>query len=163
MHLPTENRDRYIALLNGVIDDCMCDLSGNDLKVLLYILNHTFGYGKTTDSIALSQFQYGITKRDGTWLDRGTGLSKNTILKSINSLVKHDILIKHPVRVERKLFRPSIFEFNPIFLEMLTGSAEIGHTVSANSEHTRNLLLRENSIEDQSIKQRGGEANGTDI
>lgn len=139
-------KELYPVLLNGVIDHCMCDLSGNDLKILLYTLKHTFGYGKTADSIALSQLQFGIEKRNGILLDRGTGLTRNTILKSINNLIKRDILIKHPVRVEHKLFRPSIFEFNPLFLEMLIGSTNPEPTVGADSEHTRDLLLREDSI-----------------
>ncbi len=144
-------KELYPVLLNGVIDHFMYDLSGNDLKVLLYILRHTFGYSKTADSIALRQLQYGIEKRNGILLDRGTGLTRNTILNSINNLINHDILIKHPVRVERKLFRPSIFEFNPLFLEVLIGSANFEPTVRANSEHTSIPLLEGNSTGDQSI------------
>ena len=134
----------YTNLLNGIIDNCMYELTGSDLKVLLYILRHTFGFNKATDETAISQLQHGIIKRDGTHFDYGTGLSKSTILKSISNLIKKDILIKYPIRVQHKPFRisPSIFKLNPIFIEILTGSTKSLPTVSPEVIHT-GISIRE--------------------
>jgi hypothetical protein len=43
----------------------MADLSGAELKVVLYVARRTFGFGKESDNISLSQMAQGITKRDG--------------------------------------------------------------------------------------------------
>ncbi len=131
----------YYNLLTNIIDNCMYELTGSDLKVLLYILRHTYGFDKATDEIAISQLQHGIIKRDGARFDYGTGLSKSTILKSINNLIKKNILIKYPIRVQRKPFRisPSIFELNPIFIEILIGSTKSKLTVRPQVIHTGDL------------------------
>ena len=87
--------DIYIIFLNKIVDDLMCDLSGNELKVLLYLIRHTVGFDKKADSISISQFMYGIIKKSsGNYFDHGTGLSKNTILKAINGLIAKGIVTK---------------------------------------------------------------------
>lgn len=135
----------YNNLLTSLIDNTMHELSGNEFKVLLYIVRRTYGFDKTEDAIALSQFQYGIIRHDGTRLDYGTGLSKNNILRCINVLIEKGIIEKVPVRIDRRLFRPSIFKLTPLFLDTLMGSANLEHTVSANPEHTSSSF-REDSI-----------------
>ncbi len=48
-----------------ILDQWMADLSGAELKVVLYVARRTFGFGKESDNISLSQMAQGITKRDG--------------------------------------------------------------------------------------------------
>jgi DNA-binding transcriptional ArsR family regulator len=69
-----------------LFDELLPDLSGAELKVLLYIIRRTFGFKKDADAIALSQIQHGITRADGTRLDRGTGLAKSTAVEAIKRL-----------------------------------------------------------------------------
>jgi hypothetical protein len=54
-----------------VFDELLHLLSGNELKVLLYICRRTFGFKKESDTISLNQMVNGITTRDGRVLDRG--------------------------------------------------------------------------------------------
>jgi hypothetical protein len=61
-----------------LFDELMPDLSGAELKCLLYIIRRTFGFKKQTDTISINQMLGGITKLNGEELDRGTGLSKPT-------------------------------------------------------------------------------------
>jgi len=72
----------------------MCELSGAELKVVLYIARRTFGFGKESDNVSLSQIAKGITKRDGIVLDRGTGLSVSSVARALKSLEDQNILIR---------------------------------------------------------------------
>ena len=71
-----------------VFDDLIADLTGAELKVLLYICRRTFGFKKDRDSISLNQIANGITTRDDRVLDRGTGLSKRHVQRALKSLSK---------------------------------------------------------------------------
>lgn len=70
---------QFTQLPNAVTDILMPELSEAELKVLLYIIRRTFGFGKNADAISLNQMIDGITTRDGRVLDRGTGLSRSSV------------------------------------------------------------------------------------
>ncbi len=74
-----------------VFDKLLSRLTGNELKVLLYIIRRTYGFGKNADAISLSQFREGIKTRDENGeekiLDEGCGIGHNrTILVALASL-----------------------------------------------------------------------------
>jgi hypothetical protein len=48
-----------------VFDELLADLSGAEIKVLLYICRRTFGWKKERDTISLNQLVNGIHKKDG--------------------------------------------------------------------------------------------------
>jgi hypothetical protein len=77
-----------------VFDVLMPQLSGAELKVLLYICRRTFGFKKESDNISLNQISTGITTRDGRVLDRGTGLCKAAVVSAVTSLAKKGIIIR---------------------------------------------------------------------
>lgn len=77
-----------------IIDQWMCELSGAELKVILYIARRTFGFGKESDNVSLNQIASGIKKRDGRVLDRGTGLSVSSVARALKSLEEQNILIR---------------------------------------------------------------------
>ncbi len=80
---PVTNFWAYPKALNG----WWKALSPSEQKTLDYILRHTWGYQKTADSIAFSQFIKGITKRDGTIVDGGTGIkNKKTLRRALKGL-----------------------------------------------------------------------------
>ncbi len=56
-----------------LFDELLADLSGAELKVLMYICRRTFGFKKERDTISLSQIASGIVTREGRVLDKGTG------------------------------------------------------------------------------------------
>lgn len=76
-----------------LFDDLMADLSGAELKTVLYIIRRTFGFKKQSDNISISQMLNGITKKNGEVLDRGTGLAKGTLCRALKSLSEKNILI----------------------------------------------------------------------
>jgi hypothetical protein len=75
-----------------LFDELLAVLSGNELKVLLYIVRRTFGFKKQSDNISLSQMLHGIRRKDGSVLDGGVGLSKPTLLNALHSLVAQGII-----------------------------------------------------------------------
>src|SRR5687767_7341395 len=83
----------YTQVPDELFDELLVELSGAELKTLLYIIRRTFGFKRDSDSISLSQMLHGITKHDGTPLDRGIGLSKPTLLQALRSLEERQIIL----------------------------------------------------------------------
>ena len=82
---PRENYWQYPKVCNG----WWHLLTGSEHKVLDYILRHTWGYQKTSDKIAYSQFLNGIKKGDGTVIDTGIGIkSEETLRTALKRLKK---------------------------------------------------------------------------
>jgi hypothetical protein len=95
-----------------VFDELLADLSGAEVKVLLYICRRTFGWKKASDNISLSQMLHGITRRDGTQLDRGVGLSKPTLLRTIKSLTAKSIIITAQRASRKKGYEPTNYRLH---------------------------------------------------
>jgi DNA-binding transcriptional ArsR family regulator len=83
----------YTQVPDELFDELMCQLSGAELKVLLYIVRRTFGFKRGSDHISLSQICHGITTRSGHVLDHGTGLSQSTVLVALKALVGRGVII----------------------------------------------------------------------
>src|ERR1700730_8900710 len=77
-----------------ILDHWMAKLAGAELKVLLYIARRTYGFGKESDTISLSQIAHGLIKRDGTVLDLGTGASRSSVARSVKVLQDLGIVIR---------------------------------------------------------------------
>lgn len=75
-----------------IFDRWLPRLTGAQLKVLLYIVRRTFGFGKNADAISLNQICKGIQTRDGRVLDHGTGLARSTASKAIAELEKMGLI-----------------------------------------------------------------------
>lgn len=63
-------------------------LSPQENLALTFILRRTIGYQKLSDKISLTQFETGVGKND-----KGTGMSRKTIIKSIKGLEKKGFII----------------------------------------------------------------------
>src|SRR5262245_32536913 len=72
----------------------MAALSGAEFKVLLYIARRTYGFGKDSDNISLNQLARGIRRRDGTSLDRGTGLSRSGVKSACSTLIAKGLVVR---------------------------------------------------------------------
>jgi phage replication O-like protein O len=68
---------------NALVDELLTVLSGNDLKVYLFIVRKTKGWQKNSDYISLSQFVEALN------------LKKDTVLKSINTLINLGLIVKN--------------------------------------------------------------------
>jgi hypothetical protein len=104
-----------------VFDVLMPQLSGAELKVLLYICRRTFGFKKASDSISLHQIAHGITTRDGRVLDGGTGLCKRHVQRALKVLEKKNI-----IKVSRKVDETGLNEVNTYSLNTLDTGSGVG-------------------------------------
>lgn len=77
-----------------ILDQWMAELSGAEFKVLLYVARRTYGFGKDADTISLNQLAHGIRRKDGSVVDRGTGLSRSGVKSACVSLIEKGVLIR---------------------------------------------------------------------
>src|ERR687886_822063 len=113
-HFKGYSKPNYTPVPDELFDEQLPDLSGAELKVLLYIIRRTFGFKKESDNISLNQLLYGITTTEGTVLDRGTGLTKATLLKTLKSLVEKNLIISKRRQSVEKGNEPTSYHLNII-------------------------------------------------
>src|SRR4051794_6722437 len=77
-----------------ILDHWMAELTGAEFKVVMYIARRTYGFGKERDTISLTQIAEGNVRRDGTVLDRGTGISRASVARSAKILEDMGIIIR---------------------------------------------------------------------
>ena len=102
----------YTPVPDELFDEQLPDLSGAELKVLLYVIRRTFGFKRESDTISLSQMLNGLRTRDGRVLDRGVGLSKKTLLQAIKSLEEQAIILTERRRSQEKGDEPTSYRLN---------------------------------------------------
>jgi hypothetical protein len=75
--------------------DITADISSiAELKVVEYVLKHTWGYREygIKKRITIDEFRFGRKRQDGSRLDRGTGLSKQSVITGIKTAVRRGLL-----------------------------------------------------------------------
>src|SRR5215211_4124029 len=83
----------YTQVPDELFDLLLPTLADNELRVLLYIIRRTFGFKRDSDAISLSQMVHGITTKDGSVLDSGTGLSKSTVARGLKGLRERGVIV----------------------------------------------------------------------
>lgn len=103
----------YTSVPDELFDELLPELSGSELKVLLYIIRRTFGFKRDDDNISLSQMLNGITTSDGRVLDRGAGIKdKKTLLAAIKSLDKRKIILTKRQQSAERGNEPTTYSLN---------------------------------------------------
>ncbi|HEX2910493.1 MAG TPA: replication protein [Chloroflexia bacterium] len=102
----------YTAIPDLFLDQQMQDLSGTELKVMLYIFRHTYGFQKHCDAISYSQFVEGITTRDGRRLDRGAGVCERSVVRALDVLVERGLIFRHYRLAADGGYRATVYELN---------------------------------------------------
>src|SRR5215213_4539142 len=102
----------YTPVPDELFDEQLPELSGAELKVLLYVIRRTFGFKRESDNISLSQMLNGLRTRDGRVLDRGVGLSKKTLLQAIKSLEEQNIILTQRRRSQEKGDEPTSYRLH---------------------------------------------------
>ena len=85
----------YFLLPNEWIDICAEITNLAELKVILYVLRHTWGYQEynTMKTITIDEFMHGRRRKNGSRLDKGTGLSNRSVIEGIKRAIEHKFLI----------------------------------------------------------------------
>lgn len=144
---PVTNYWPYPKALNG----WWHALTPTEQKVLDYILRHTWGFNKTADAIAHSQFLKGITKRDGTVVDSGTGIKdEKTIRKSLRGLEYKGFIVHKPIKGEQNIYQLTINPCHEMVVvpeNGITGVPKIGtRPLPKIGTHNKGLINNNNSI-----------------
>lgn len=145
--MPTEDQDtpsnyrfsgfvtpNYTQIPDQVFDELLPLLTGNELKILMYICRRTFGFKKDTDNISLAQMVSGITTKDGTKLDGGTGLSKASVARALKDLEEKNIIVRVRRSDPQRGDLPTTYQLNVIDPRTLLPRRERG---SLNSDLPR--------------------------
>lgn len=139
----------YTMVPDELFDKQLPDLSGAELKVLLYIIRRTFGFKKDSDNISLSQLLYGITTHAGQQLDRGTGLSKQAIVVALRGLAEKNLIIP-----ERRSSPEKGHEATNYRLNVLTHpSLEIRQGLSKNQTRLVKKVDTQETVRQKTVRQ----------
>jgi len=88
---PTEN---WSKMPNALIGEHFTKITSlSEMKVVLYIIRHTWGYHEDERRISLDEFMNGRKNRNGERIDNGTGMSKNSIKDGIKRAKKHGLIV----------------------------------------------------------------------
>jgi hypothetical protein len=86
----------YTQVPDEFFDLCLRHLSGAETKVMCYLFRRTFGWKKDSDAVSLSQLSDGIVRRDGTRLDGGAGVTRETAANALKSLEQKGLIVREP-------------------------------------------------------------------
>lgn len=67
-------------------------LGNAELRVYLFLVGQTMGWGKETDSISYAQIREGIRRRNGEVWCTGTGLAERTVIRAVQALVDRKLI-----------------------------------------------------------------------
>ena len=86
---------RYTPTPDELFDELLAPgrLTDGELRLVLYIIRHTFGWKKDRDAISLSQITDGIVRKDGTRRDWGAGISRATAVRAVQGLERKGIIV----------------------------------------------------------------------
>lgn len=89
---PTEN---WSKLPHALINALPQVTSLAEIKVILYILRHTWGYREfeTSKTITGDEFANGRKKSDGTRIDGGIGMSEPSVRTGIKNAIEHGFIV----------------------------------------------------------------------
>jgi len=75
--------------------DLMHRMSEPELRVILYIFRHTWGFSEFSGlkKLTIDEFMHGRKRRDKTRIDNGTGLSDRGVKNGIADALKHGYIV----------------------------------------------------------------------
>ena len=138
---PGIRKPRYTQTPDVLFDKVMPHLKESELKVLLYIFRHTFGYGKEIDEITIKQLMGGVVSTTGEHIDYGTGLTRETITKATASLEEKGLIVVE--RRRDKQHRQMINRYKVRFAE----EAESEIPAPENSDPQETTVVQETNNE----------------
>ena len=85
----------YFRMPNEWINICADINNLAELKIVQYVLRHTLGYQEydgTPKKITVDEFMHGKKRKDGSRIDKGTGLSKPSVIQGLKYAIEHGYL-----------------------------------------------------------------------
>lgn len=85
-------KENWSKLPHELINHLHLMTSEAEVKIVLYILRHTWGFGDDEKKITIDEFCNGRKRRDGSRLDNGIGLSINSVRDGIARAIEHGFI-----------------------------------------------------------------------
>lgn len=67
----------------------------SEMKVVHYLLRHTYGYKKSFDCLSLKDFCEGAKNKKGEPIDLGTGLARSSANDGLKAACKHGFILRY--------------------------------------------------------------------
>jgi hypothetical protein len=86
----------YFRMPNEWINICAEITNLAELKVVQYVLRHTWGYHEYDGQpkpITIDEFMHGRKRKNGTRIDKGTGLSEMSVRNGLEKAIEHGYII----------------------------------------------------------------------
>lgn len=85
----------FTRIPNDWFDACAQINNLAELKIVLYVLRHTWGFQEyeVAKKITVDEFASGRKRKDGTRIDKGTGLSPTAVKDGIRRATEHGYLL----------------------------------------------------------------------
>ncbi len=78
-----QKENGYVPIANELYEQIVkVPLLGSEFRVLLFFIRKTYGFNKKSDKISLTQFE------------KGTGVSRPTVVKALKNLIARNMLVK---------------------------------------------------------------------
>ena len=143
-HFPGFAQVRYTQVPDLFFDRIAPLLSEAELRVILYIFRHTFGWKKDFDRISLAQMVDGIRRQDGSVVDLGTGMAKTSVVRGVKGLIEKRLI--EAVRQsspahghEPTVYQPRVVgDPQPLVAQSYKGRQRKATSPRSGSLHTRN-------------------------
>ena len=102
-----------------------------EIKVVEYVLRHTWGYHEfgVAKKITTDEFMRGRKRQDGNRVDKGTGLSNRAVIDGLRLAVEHGLLLEEIDRSDRARIKKYYS------LRMLASSENAGEEGGAETNH----------------------------
>ena len=135
----------YTITPDELYDELLSQLTGSELKVLLYIIRRTFGFKKKSDNISTNQIMNGIKTKKGRQLDTGTGLSNRAVINAVKTLESKNIIIANRRIDKEKGNLPTTYSLNilPPYEESSQGGSEKTSQGLMKKLHTQKTVLQD--------------------
>ena len=85
-------KQNWSRIPHQLIDALPIITSEAEMKVILYVLRHTWGFGDQRKTISIDEFCNGRKRRDGNRFDSGVGLSENAVKDGLKRAIEHGFL-----------------------------------------------------------------------
>jgi len=79
---------------DAIFDYWLTQLTGGELRVLLFLIRRTYGWKREQDDVSISQFVHGITDRHGNRIAEGAGISRSTAIGAVKKLLAKGLIHK---------------------------------------------------------------------
>lgn len=120
-------------------------LTGGEIKCLLYIVRHTLGFHDKTKTITTDEFEHGRKRKDSTRIDEGVGLKHDAIVRSLKSLADKNIITRE-IDSRDKARQKITYGLN--LSENQTGNLSENQTTDVRKSDTGGLKNRHRSVKE---------------